>query len=126
MKNYLIAAVFLLAPAASMADSHDTAIVEMWQCELKEGAKMEQVEANNVKWLAHARAVTGSNEVNSYSLTSVVGDLTTFVFVDAYPTMAAWSVAKSAEKSEEGAAIEAAFQELIDCTKNRLYKSRQY
>lgn len=126
MKNYLITAVFLLTPAVSMADSDNTAIVEMWQCELKEGKKMEQVEANNTKWLAHTRAVTGSDEVNSYSLTSVVGDLTKFIFVDAYPTMAAWSAAKSAEDSEEGSAIEATFNELMECTKNRLYKSKQY
>jgi hypothetical protein len=126
MKKCFLAIVFLMIPALGMADEHNTSIVEMWQCELKEGKTMEEVEANNKKWLALARKNAGSDEVNSYALTTMVGDQTAFIFADSYPTLAAWSSAKSAGDSDEGSAIEAAFEELMDCTKNRLYKATKH
>jgi hypothetical protein len=70
------------------------------------------------------RKVTGNEEVNSYILTTVVGSQGMFQFADIYPDMATWSKAKSAEDTEEGMAIEAAFDELSDCTDNRLYMSK--
>jgi hypothetical protein len=72
------------------------------------------------------RKEAGSDEVRSYALRTVVGDLTKFVFADTYPNMAAWPAAKSAEESAEGKAIEAAFEDLMECTKNRLYESTEH
>ena len=40
--------VILLIPGFCMADQHRESIVEMWKCELKEGKKMEDVDANNI------------------------------------------------------------------------------
>jgi hypothetical protein len=72
------------------------------------------------------RKEAGSDDVRSYALNTVVGDLTKFVFADTYPNMAAWSAAKSAEESAEGKAIEAAFEALMECEKNRLYESTEH
>jgi hypothetical protein len=72
------------------------------------------------------RKEAGSDDVRSYALSTVVGDLTKFVFADTYPNMAAWSAAKSAEESAEGKAIEAAFEALMECEKNRLYESTEH
>jgi len=126
MRNVLIAIVLLIVPVLGLADNHDTAVVEMWKCELKEGKEMSDVEANNKKWLAMTRKTSGSEDVNSYVLTTVVGDQTMFLFADAYPDMNAWAAAKSAGDSEEGEAIEAMFDELMDCTDNRLYNSKRH
>jgi len=126
MKRFLLAIVFCITPGLALAATGDTATVEMFQCELKDGKTMEEVQANNTRWLAHTRKVTGSEDVNSYALTSVVGDLTRFVFADIYPTAAAWAAAKSAEQSDEGQAIEDGFEALMECTENRLYKSTQH
>lgn len=126
MKKIILVLVFMLLPGLCLADNHDSAIVEMWKCELKDGKKMEDVEANNTKWLALTRKVTGSEEVNSYMMTTVVGDQTKFLFADAFPDMKSWSAAKSADESEEGSAIEAVFDDLMDCTDNRLYKSKKH
>ena len=124
MKKFILVLVFLLLPGLCLADSHESSIVEMWKCKLKDGKKMEDLEANNTKWLALARKNTGNDEVNSYILSTVVGSQETFQYADIYPDMATWSAAKSAEESEEGKAIEAVFDELSDCTDNRLYKSK--
>jgi len=125
MKKLIWTLVLCLSPVFCLADSGDTRTIEMWQCELKDGKTMDEVRANNSKWLALTRKQAGSDSVNSFALQSVVGDLTKFLFVDSYPDMATWSAAKSA-KSDEGKAIEAAFNELMECTKNRLYESTQH
>lgn len=125
MYKVLLALAFLAAPLLAAADDH-TRIVEFWKCELKDGKEMSDVEANNKKWLAMTRQAAGSDQVNSYMMTTVVGDQTKFMFADVYPDMASWGAAKSAEESDQGAAIEATFDELMDCTDNRLYKSERH
>ena len=122
MNKLLLAAVFLLAPGYCLADDHSS-VVETWSCVLKGGKKMEEVEANNSKWLALARKTTGAEDINSYVMTTIVGDQAGFVFADIYPSLAAWSAQKSAEEADEGQAIEDTFNDLIDCKNNRLYKS---
>jgi hypothetical protein len=121
MKKILITIALIAAPALALAD--DARYAETFSCELKDGKKMEEVMANNKRWLANARQAAGTDEINSYSLTPVVGDLSRFVFIDSFPSMAAWAAYKSAEESEESKAIEATFNDLMDCSKNRLYKS---
>ena len=125
MRRMILAAIFCFTPLIGLADAGDVRIVEMWQCELKEGQKMEDVKANNTKWLALTRKEAASDDVRSYALSTVVGDQSKFVFVDTFPDLAAWSAAKSA-KSEEGKAIEATFNELMECTKNRLFESTEH
>ena len=71
-------------------------------------------------------ADAASDDVRSYALSTVVGNLTKFVFADTYPNMAAWSAAKSAADSDEGKAIEATFENLMECTKNRLFESTEH
>lgn len=125
MKKLMLAIAFFLVPLGGFADPGDTSVVEFFQCKLKEGQKMEDVKANNVKWLANARKATGNEEVNSYLLETTVGDMTSFVFADVYPDMATWAAAKDAGDTETSEAIEATFNELMDCEKNRLYKSTE-
>ena len=125
MKKVILMTVFLLIPGFCMADNHEKAVVEMWKCELKEDQKMEDVMATNKKWLAMTRKTTGNDEVNSFMMNTVVGTLTKFVFADAYPDMATWAAVKSAEESEEGKAINAAFDALMECTDNRLFNSKR-
>ena len=125
MRKVILAAIFCFTPLIGLADAGDVRVVEMWQCELKDGQKMEDVKANNTKWLAMTRKEAASDDVRSYALSTIVGDQSKFVFVDTFPNLAAWSAAKSAE-SEEGKAIEAAFDNLMSCTKNRLYESTEH
>jgi len=126
MKKSILLIVFLMAPGFCLAAAGDKRIVEMWQCEAKEGKTAEEIQAHNTRWLAHTRKTSGSEDVRSYALATVVGDQSKFVFVDTFPNMAAWAAAKSAEDSEEGEAIENGFNELMDCEKNRLFESTEH
>jgi len=123
MKKLLLAVIFLIVPGMALADNHESSVVEMWKCTLKDGKKMEDIKANNSKWVAMTRKATGNDEVNSYILTTIVGSQGVFQYADIYPDMATWSKAKSAEDTEESKVIEATFEELSDCSDNRLYNS---
>ena len=125
MKKIIFTTLVCMMPGICLAASGDERIAEMYMCELKEGKTMEQVQANNLKWLANTRKQAGSEDIQSYALEPLVGDLSHFYFIDSYPDLATWSAAKAAE-SDEGQAIEDAFNELMECSKNRLYKGTQH
>jgi hypothetical protein len=124
MKKLILAGVFCLAPTLGLADTGDTRVLEVWDCTIKEGKTVEEVTAHNANWLAMARSVNA--EVNSFGLESMVGETEVFMFVDSYPDLAAWGAVKVAMDSEQGAAIEDGFAEMLDCTSNRLFKSTQH
>jgi hypothetical protein len=126
MSRIILVLMLCFTPLMVLADAGDTRVVETWNCELKDGKKMEDLQANNVKWLARTRQQAGNDEVYSYAMSPIVGDLTGFMFVDTYPDMATWSGVKSAESTPEGDAIDAAFDELMECKENRLLKSTQH
>ena len=71
------------------------------------------------------RKVTGSEEVQSFTLNPVVGSQIWFMFAVVFPDRAAWAKAKSADETEEGKAINATFDELLDCAENRLFTSER-
>jgi hypothetical protein len=126
MTRIILVLMLCFTPLMTLADAGDTRVVEIWNCELKDGKKMDDLKANNTKWLARARQVAGNDDVNSYAMSPIVGDQTGFTFVDTYPDMAVWSAVKSAESTPEGDAIDAAFEELMECKENRLLKSTQH
>jgi hypothetical protein len=124
MKKLMAAIVFLAACGTAVAD--DTRMLEIYKCKLKDGMKMEDVRATNVRWLVNTRKNAGSDDINSYALQPKVGDLDHFMFIDSYPDLATWAKAESAGDTDESKAIEAAFNELMDCDKNRLYESTKH
>jgi hypothetical protein len=124
MKKLLIIILLLALPGLCLADDSNTVVI--FKCKLHDGKKMEEVQANNVRWLANARKNGGSEEINSYALEPQIGELDHFVFIDSYPDLATWAKAQSAEETEESKAINAAFEELMECEKNRMYKSTKH
>ena len=95
MRKAIFLILLLAIPGICMADHHGEAVVEMFKCELKDGAKMEDVKANNQKWLAMTRKVTGSEDVQSFMMSPVVGSLGKFMFADVFPDMATWAKARA-------------------------------
>jgi hypothetical protein len=70
-----------------MAAHADSRIIEIWHCKVSEGKTMDDVAASNAKWLAFVRKVVADGDVNSYGVESVVGDSTSFMYVDSFPSM---------------------------------------
>ena len=124
MKKLTIAILLLAFSGLCIADDSHTVV--MFKCKLKDGKEMEEVRANNVRWLANARKSGESEGINSYALEPQIGELDHFLFIDSYPDLATWAKAQAAEETEESKAINAAFDELMDCEKNRMYKSTKH
>ena len=124
MKNVLIAIALLLAPALCLAEAGDTRVVEVWDCTLNDGKTADQVAAHNAKWLAFVRQA--NPDINSYGMQRIVGSGQPFMFADVYPNLAIWGAAKSLLDSDEGRALEQGFNELLECSSNRLYNSTQH
>lgn len=104
----------------------DDRIVEVWECTMKEGKTMEAIHAANTKWVAFMNAnVEGG--VRSYVMAPKVGEREErgFMFVDSFPSLQAWAAADAAIESEEGKAIQAEINALVDCSKNALYTSKE-
>lgn len=109
----------------SLGAHAETIFEEVWTCELKEGKTAAEVQAINSKWLAFVNEKTGKGKIRSSVVTSQVGKLDMFLFVDTYPDLATWSATKEALRSEEGQAFDEAFDGVSECSENRLYR-REY
>jgi hypothetical protein len=105
--------------SAVFADS----IVNAITCTVSEGKTLDDVQAANSKWLKWVR-----ENVNPYIKsavgTAIVGDQGNggFMFADTYPDLATWAATNEALRTPEGKAIEALFDDVNDCSKNRLWR----
>ena len=127
MRAMIAAALFIVAVLGALpvhADSHERMVV-VWTCELAEGKTAEDVQATNSKWVKLVNAGLEEGEIRSYVLTTVVGDLQTFLYVDSFPSGEAWLATRTTMESDEGKALEAEFDALGDCSSNSLYASEQ-
>lgn len=114
----LVALFTLCLSGIAMADS----IAESWTCTVKEGKKIEDVQAQNSKWLKWINAHVDGGGITSSIATSVVGNAESFVFFDTYPNLATWAAAKDALDSDEGDEVDDLFDDVSECSENRLWK----
>lgn len=111
-----LAAVCLCGTA--MADG----IAEAWTCKVKEGKSIEDVQATNSKWLKWINANVEGGGITSSIGTTIVGNSEIFIFVDTYPNLATWAAAKDALDSDEGDEVDDLFDDVSECSENRLWK----
>lgn len=104
--------------------AHADGVAESWQCELKDGKTIADVQAVNSKWLKWVNSrVDGA--VRSSIGTAIVGNAEIFMFVDSYPDLATWAAVKDALDSEEGNEISSMFEETSECSANRLWNMEE-
>ncbi len=113
-----VALVTLCLSGIAAADS----IAETFTCEVVEGKKIEDVQAKNSKWLKWINAHVDGGGITSSVGTAVVGNTDTFIFVDTYPNLATWAAAKDALDSDAGDELDDLFDDVSDCSENRLWK----
>jgi len=111
-----IASAFLLLSVAVHAEP----ISIVWSCELKDGSTKEDAMEINARWLKWARATGGSDEITSSYITTVIGDLRGFMWVDTYPDIATFG--KVADADSE---FDAEFNEISTCSGNRMIRGEQ-
>ena len=111
-----IASVLLAVSFSAAADP----VSVVFSCKLNDGNTKEEAMAVNAKWLKWARETAGTDEITSSYVVPVIGDLGGFMWVDTYPSAAAW--AKVAD-SESGLNDE--FDAVTTCSGNRMYRGEE-
>ena len=118
LRATFVAIVTLCLSGIATADS----IAETWTCKVEEGKKIEDVQAVNGKWLKWINAHVEGGGITSSIGTAVVGDAQTFIFVDTYPDLATWAAAKDVLDSDVGNELDDLFEDVSECSENRLWK----
>ena len=121
MKKTVSTILFSLAIACVSNSVFADTFVDVYTCELKEGKKQEELQALNSKWLKWVRENVNENIESSVG-TAVVGDQDVFLFVDSYPDLATWAANQTALDSDAASELKDMFEEVADCSKNRLWK----
>jgi len=118
MKNILFAIVVAMALTLSSVASADT-VSAVFHCKLNDGKTKEDALAVNARWLKWARAKAGTDAITSSFVTTTIGDLGGFMWVDTYPDLATWAKVWDGDDPD----ISAAFDAIETCSNNRLYSS---
>ncbi len=113
-----VALVAFCFSGIAMADG----IAESWTCKVKEGKTIEDVQAKNSEWLKWINDNVEGGGITSSIGTAVVGNTQAFIFVDTYPNLTTWAAAKDALDSEAGDELDELFEDVSDCSENRLWK----
>lgn len=119
LKRITLAAVtsaFLLFSIAVHAEP----ISIVWYCQLKDGSTKDDAMEINARWLKWARATGGSDEITSAYVSTVVGDISGFMWVDTYPDIATWGKVTDAESE-----FDAEFAEISTCSGNRMLRREE-
>lgn len=121
IRGHLLLAVAAAAIFASSLAAADP-VMQIWKCKLNDGESPRAVKAVNDRWVAFVNAHVEGGGVSSATAASLVGTVAQIVFVDRYPDLAAWASTQEAMGSDEGRAIEAAFDEVSTCRSSSLYR----
>jgi len=119
MKKLLLGACASLALFSTGAWADQ--VSEVFECKLEKGMTMANAQAVNANWLAFMHKNV-SEDITSAAATVLVGKSNKFRYVDTYPDLATWAAAKAALETDEGQAVEGAFEGIIDCDENKLYR----
>ena len=108
----------LLLGLASVAAADPVTVV--FSCKLNDGKTKEDAMAVNAKWLKWARETGGSDEITSSYVSTVIGDLGGFMWVDTYPDIATWG-----KIADGDSGLDDAFNEVSTCSGNRMYRGEE-
>jgi len=120
MKNGLPRlAIVILALGLSSFATADT-VAEVWTCKVNDEKSLDDVQTVNSKWLALVREHV-SKEISSSVVSAIVGDATSFLFVDSYPDLATWEKTKTYLRDNDE--VDDLFADVSECSQNTLYNS---
>ena len=89
----LLPAVIAVSTLGLAGAAYAAEYVNVYTCEMKEGAEMDDVQAANSKWLKWVQDNVDESIKSSVG-TSVVGNQEIFIFVDTYPSLTVWAATR--------------------------------
>ncbi len=111
-----ITSVFLLLSVAVHAEP----VSIVYSCQLKDGSTKKDAMEINARWLKWARSTGGSDEIASSYVSTVIGDLGGFMWVDTYPDIATWGKVVDADSE-----FDAEFEKVSTCSGSRMYRGEE-
>jgi hypothetical protein len=99
---------------------HAEPISVVFSCKLNEGSTKEDAMEINARWLKWARSTAGTDEITSSYVSTIAGDLGSFMWVDTYPSIAAWGKIVDADSD-----FDEEFNEVSTCSGNRIYRGEE-
>ena len=111
-----LTSVFLLLSVAVHAEP----VTIVFSCKLNEGSTKEESMEINARWLKWARSTGGSDEITSSYVSTIVGDLGGFMWVDTYPDIASWGTIVDADCE-----FDDVFNDVSTCSSNRVYRGEE-
>lgn len=111
--------------AGSHAFSAEERIVNLVTCTLNEGKTQNDVQQANGRWVRYMNENVPGGGIRSAPATSIVGDWTTFLYIDSFPSLESWSAMVKEEQKGTGEIQEIldALNEAVTCTENNLYRA---
>ena len=121
MKKMLLGMFLSFALMGFSATTIADEVAEVYNCKLMDGKTIADAQAVNSKWLAWMRTNV-SEAIRSTAATAIVGDANGFLYFVTYPDLATWTAGKTALDSDEGRKIESGFDDVMECSGNRLWR----
>lgn len=118
----IVAVGLALGSACAFAEDR---VIEMFNCDLRDGKTVADVQVANGKWLKFVNGKVKGGGVRSFVLTNIVGAPQGFRFADSYPDLNAWTATKAALETDEGKAVESQIEAVADCTSNMLSRMQE-
>ena len=113
-----LAAIGLGFVGVATADTY----ANVYTCTLNDDVEMEDVQAQNSKWLAWVNANVDGGGITSAVGTAVVGNQEVFLFIDTYPSLSSWAATAEALDSDAADELDDLFEDTNECSKNNLWK----
>ncbi len=110
----VVTAAFLMLSAGAGAEP----VSAVFNCKLEDGKTKDDAMAVNAKWLKWARSVAGTDEITSAFVSTIVGELGGFLWVDNYPDLATWAKVSSEDSPE----LDEAFAAVVSCSRSSIYQ----
>ena len=116
-----LAGLLLGVTGVASADS----FANVYTCTLNDDVEIEDVQAQNSKWLAWVNENVEGGGIKSAVGTAVVGNQEVFIFIDTYPSLTSWAATAEALDTDAADELGELFDDTNDCSENRLWRIQE-
>ena len=102
-------------------------IINIVECKVNENMTIDDVQEANGRWVRYMNKTVPGGDIRSFVVRTVVGDWTSFKYIDSFPNLASWSAMSDAEDAEgkEISEIVEALQKASTCSSNTLHRAEE-
>ena len=122
----IVRLVLISALMIAAAPAYSSSAMQMWQCEMDDGATEQDVKAGAANWLKAAKKLNGGEKMEAYVYFPIAVNATgemDLMYVITTPTFEAWGKFWDAYGGSEAAKIEVENQKFVVCPDSVVWES---